>query len=160
MTNTANTEGIEIEAPPTMCGVASDDGEQEDFEQLPIANDNYDEQIVNNNNQPNSRHASKKYIVVAAFVGMVAFAAFFGSGYGIGNAANKSNAATAISSASNVAFTASLNHHSRRLKLPNQVKLPPPTLVNPNQANQNLVVQQILLRTVLVCQLLFLMVVV
>ena len=64
------------------------------------------------NNLPTSSHASKKYIISAIFVGIAAFAAFFGVGMGAGsgimNAVNKSNAAS-VSSASNMAFTTSTN---------------------------------------------------
>jgi len=102
-----NTVGIEVEAPPTMMRGESAD----DIEQLPIANDDYDNDVVNNL-PPNSRHASKKYIVGAIFVVIAAFAAFFGigmgSGYGITNAVNKSaNEAASVSSASSMALTAS-----------------------------------------------------
>jgi len=103
MTNTNDTEGIEVEAPPMMYG--EDDADS--IEQLPNANDD----VVLMNNLPNSsQHASKKYIIVAAFVAVVACTALFnvgmGSALGIGNAINKSNAAS-VSSASNMAFTAS-----------------------------------------------------
>lgn len=99
--NNNNTEGFEValeEAPPSA----------DDIEQLPIANDNdYDEHVVVN------YHATKKYIVGAFAVGIVAFAAFFGIGMGSGHGIselvfsnrNKSAASSSISSASNMAFT-------------------------------------------------------
>jgi hypothetical protein len=107
--NNNNTEGFEValeEAPPTIMYDESAD----DIEQLPIANDNdYDEHVVVN------YHATKKYIVGAFAVGIVAFAAFFGIGMGSGHGIselvfsnrNKSAASSSISSASNMAFTAS-----------------------------------------------------
>ena len=102
MNTNDNTEGIEVvEAPPVMYG--EDDADS--IEQLPNANDD----VVLMNNLPNSRHASKKYIISAIFVGIAGFAAFFGvgmgSGYGIENAVNKSaNEASSVSSVS-MAFT-------------------------------------------------------
>jgi len=104
-TNDNIDQGIEVEAPPTTM-YGEDDADS--IEQLPNANDD----VVLMNNLPTSSHASIKYIIVAVFVGIAGFAAFFGVGFGsalgIGNAVNKSNAAS-VSSASSMAFTASTN---------------------------------------------------
>ena len=108
------SEGFEVEAPPTMYGVPENGGGvEEDFpieEQLPIAND-YDEHddVVMNNLPNSSRHATKKYLILAALFGVVVSTALFGVGLGIGNAVNKSANEASVSSASNMALTASTN---------------------------------------------------
>jgi len=111
-----NIESIEMQAPPAIMHVASAD----DIEQLPIANDDYDNDVVNN--LPNSsQHASKKYIVGAAFVAVVACTALFNVGMGAGSGITRrffgdSNSSSSVSSASNVAFTASTNGGAKSAK--------------------------------------------
>jgi len=111
MTNTDNNnyniESIEVQAPPTIT-IMHDDASADDIEQLPIANDDHNEHVVVN------YHASKKYIIGAAFGTVVASAAFFGVGKGAGSGITRrffgdSNASSSVGSASNMAFTASTN---------------------------------------------------
>ena len=97
-----NIDSVEVEFDGSI-----EDGRNEEvsstIEQLPHDEPSVDDDHMNN--LPTSRHghASKRYITFAILGGTAVAGAFYGSGFGIGKAANNSiNDASSVSSASNL----------------------------------------------------------